>query len=342
MVQFDQKYYDDIWGHMGGVHRHDYAESWISQIQTLGIKSVLDVGTGCGYFVKRLREVGLDAWGTEISQYALDNCCAPGYVVWGDVRDLPFKDKRFDLVFSQGLWTYIPEEDVDKAAAECHRVGNKQLHNIDHDKCFRFDHFITWKPIEWWNEKLAVSKVLVACVTHISKEYSFQKWINVVKNLTYPNYEILSVDNSPNSEMFEKYKDQIPMVADPLTPEINKVTRICHSMEIIRKKFLVGNYVKWFNLECDVIPETNMLEVLMKFKDADWVGHAYPIRERHDDIEVSSGIGCTILDRSLLDTYSFGGVDESPDAWLWSKIQEAGKYKTVEIYGHCKVKHLDS
>ena len=150
---FDKKYFDDIWG---TVHRHDYADNWISTFKNeyKDVKSILDIGTGCGHMVKRLREEGYDAWGTEISQYALENTCAPGFVVYGDIRNLPFKDNRFDLVFSQGLLALLPEDQVDKAVAECHRVGKFQRHNIDHDKCVRLTQFKTWKPIEWWNKKL--------------------------------------------------------------------------------------------------------------------------------------------------------------------------------------------
>ena len=334
-MNFDEKYFENLWG---SVHRHDYADSWISVFKQdyPGIKSSLDIGTGCGHLVKRLREEGYDAWGTEVSEYALENTCAPGYVVYGDVRDLPFKDNKFDLVFSSGLWSYIPEDEVPGAVAECHRVGKIQRHNIDHDKCLKIPGFATWKSIEWWNEKLARPKVLVACPTHISKEYSFQKWIDVVKNLTYPNYDIFVVDNSPNGEMVEKYGSQIPMVHLKVDSE-DRLVRINKSMEVIRQKFLNGNYEKWFNLECDVIPETDILDILMKFKEADWVGHAYPIRERGDDIQVSSGIGCSILSRRVVEDWDFSMVDESPDAALWAV---SGQMKTMELYHFNKVKHL--
>ena len=336
MTIFNKKYYDDIWPE--GVHRHDYVDNWISRFKTefKDCKSILDIGTGCGFMVKRLREEGYDAWGLEISDYAIENTCAKGYVIKGDVRDIPFKDNRFDLVFSQGLWTYIPEDEVDAAAKEVHRVGRKQLHNIDHDKCLFLPHFITWKPIEWWNEKLAKPKVLVACPTHISKDYSFQKWIDVVTKLTYPNYEIFVVDNSPNGEMVAKYGSRIPMVHLKVDSE-DKMIRINNSMEVIRQKFLNGNYTYWFNLECDVIPTTDILDILMKFTpQADWIGHAYPLKERGDDLQVSSGIGCTLLSREIVKDYSFEGVDESPDAAFWAVAQQK-KVKTAEIYHYCVI-----
>lgn len=154
---FSKQYYDDIWGEQG-VHRHDYVDNWISRFKSefKDVKSILDIGTGCGFMVKRLREEGYDAWGLEISDYALENSCDPEHVLKGSVTSLPFKDNQFDLVFSQGLWSYIKEKDVKKGAKEIHRVGRQQLHNIDHDKCLRLPGFVTWKSTEWWNKELGL------------------------------------------------------------------------------------------------------------------------------------------------------------------------------------------
>ena len=50
------------------------------------------------------------------------------------------------------------------------------------------------------NEPNKTPHILVACPTHEVKEYAFQRWIDNVKNLTYPNYTILVADNSPPRE----------------------------------------------------------------------------------------------------------------------------------------------
>lgn len=94
---FDKKYYDDIWGEQG-VHRHDYCESLANQlIQKYGKVRYLDIGCGCGYLVKLLKDKGASAKGLEISQYAVDN--SHGNVVLGTIVDIPFKDNSFDVVF---------------------------------------------------------------------------------------------------------------------------------------------------------------------------------------------------------------------------------------------------
>ena len=60
MSKFDKAYYEGIWG---TVHRHDYCESSANQlVQKHGKVRILDIGTGCGYLVKCLRNLGVDAW----------------------------------------------------------------------------------------------------------------------------------------------------------------------------------------------------------------------------------------------------------------------------------------
>ena len=150
---FDETYFREIWGELG-VHRHDYCEFLASSLITkYGKCKILDVGTGCGYLVKILNDKGITAYGLEISQYAVNN--SHGNVLLGSVIDIPFKNNYFDVVFSQGLWEYIPEDQVDYAFTECNRVGNHQYHNFDSEENDNPPEHqkITIKPRTWWNEK---------------------------------------------------------------------------------------------------------------------------------------------------------------------------------------------
>ena len=150
MIDFDKDYYNRIWG---TIHRHDYCESLAHQlIAKYGKVKFLDIGTGCGYLVKILNNRGAQAIGLEISKYAVEN--SHGDVVLGDVRNIPFKDNSFDVIHSQGLWGYFPEEDIKKAWNECKRVGKFQEHNIDPDPQPPEHQYLFTKPYEWWREKL--------------------------------------------------------------------------------------------------------------------------------------------------------------------------------------------
>lgn len=335
-VVFDRQYYGSIWG---SVHRHDYCQSLAdSLISDFGKVRFLDLGTGCGFLVKTLRGKGCDAWGLEISDYALANSCAPGYVVQGSVTDIPFKDGSFDLVVSNGLWSYVPEKDVPKGRDEIWRVGSEQRHNIDHDGTDYMDAYRTWKPLAWWNEHLAAPKVLVSCPTHESKQYAHEAWLKMARAIEYPNYEIFVVDNSATPDCAQRWGFTW------LKTEGDQCHRMAASMEMARQKFLNENFAWWWNVEIDVIPHPQMLKTLIRYgKDADWVAHCYPARGGTE--EICSGVGCSLFSRRLIENFSFANFParngNGVDALLWDWVRPQKKYKTRELWGHLPIQHLD-
>lgn len=350
---FDEKYYNDIWGHIGGVHRHDYTDSLANRlIKEYGKVRFLDVGTGCGELVRALREKGATAYGIDISEYAVAN--SHGNVLLGDVRDIPFKENSFDVVHSNGLWDYVAEEDIEKAWKECNRVGKYQTHNIDTilDTAPWTKDFATHQSREWWDTRMKPvlpPKVLVTCPVYDGKEYCFQKWVNMAKSLTYPNYDILVVDNSKTEDFYNKYKDQIPMIHLTFGPEEkdDNMYRVCRSMNEVRKHFLKGGYDYWMNIEADNIPPPDVIETLMKYQPADWIAHTYPAG---NGVGFMAGIGCSLLSRRLITDFDMSDVsifDDSPDSELWNWIQNKcgfgyveNGYRTVELYYVMEVKHL--
>lgn len=342
-VVFDQGYYDSVWG---SVHRHDYCPYWCDRlIREYKSHSVLDIGTGCGYLVKLLCDAGVDAWGLDTSDYAIANSCAPGRVLKASVTDIPFKDEYFDVIFSNGLWEYLTLDEIKKGRYEIWRVGHKQIHNIDHDKCDYRDDFVTWKPQEWWDQQLSAPKIMVSCPTHELKEYAHQAWCDMAHGLDYPNYEIFVVDNSPTLDCYLRWKDKIPMAHIDPDPTWDQCQRMAASMFLAQQKFLREGFDFWFNVEIDVIPAPEILRVLLKSsKGADWTAHVYPARG--DTQESCSGIGCSLWSRRLIEDFSFQGmgdhVGHCVDSYLWHKcvFPQTFKYPTRELWGHVYTQHL--
>jgi hypothetical protein len=340
---FDEKYYKDIWGK---VHRHDYCNSLAdSLIQKYGKVRFLDLGAGCGMLVKCLLDKGAFAYGLDISQYAIEN--SHGNLVFGSVLDIPFKDNSFDVVFSQGLWEYIAEADISKAWQECSRVGKIQDHNIDttQDISPWSKDFVTYKSREWWDKKLQLPKILIACPNHEVKEYSFQRWIDNVKSLTYPNYDIFVSDNSPNEDFIKRWKNQVPMERiDTKGMEALGVKRQNYSMEQIRQKFLNGDYERLMVIESDIIPPPNVIEEMMKWgKDSDWISHAYPARDGGDpDEQKIQGIGCSLFTRRLMEKYDFMSLEDNymADGGMWMKVRPDKSMRTLEMWNYFRVQHL--
>lgn len=95
---------------------------------------VLDVGSAKGYLIYDFINLGIDAYGIDISKYAID--CSPPEIRWrlkeGDAKDLyKYKDKQFDLVISINTIHNLKEDDCRKAIREIQRVGKKAFIVVD-------------------------------------------------------------------------------------------------------------------------------------------------------------------------------------------------------------------
>jgi len=116
---------------------------------------VLDIGCAYGYIVRRLRSRGIDAYGLDISRYALSK--APGnvrpYLVHGSADNLPFPDKSFDMVVSFGTLEHLPENVLNHAVKEIIRIANRGIISITpaEDPLANIDptHQVI-KPLSWW------------------------------------------------------------------------------------------------------------------------------------------------------------------------------------------------
>jgi len=88
---------------------------------------LLEAGCGVGNFVVTFSKLGFNVIGIEYSQeraeIAKENCkkyLSRAKIVCGDVRNMPFKNCEFDLVFSHGVVEHFP--DTQTALNEINRV----------------------------------------------------------------------------------------------------------------------------------------------------------------------------------------------------------------------------
>src|SRR5437764_4496733 len=88
---------------------------------------VLDIGCAKGFLLRDLMEVvpGLNAWGLEISQYAIDNCHpdARGRIVRGSAEKLPFASGRMAAVLCINVIHNLVRAECIEAVREIERLA---------------------------------------------------------------------------------------------------------------------------------------------------------------------------------------------------------------------------
>ena len=105
-------------------------------------------------------------------------------------------------------------------------------------------------------------RVLVGCPTSFHKEYALKEYAESVKFLSYDNYDVLLVDNSPDNNYFDKIKSLGLNVIKGEYFE-GAIKRIITSRNTLRKYALDNNYDYLFSLEQDVIPNRDALTKLI-------------------------------------------------------------------------------
>jgi SAM-dependent methyltransferase len=133
---FDSDYYQA--GHKKGTRYSAYLENALDSsiyramakaiVEVFQPLRVLEVGCAAGPIVKHLSDLGIDAHGIDVSEWAVTNRFHSN-VIQASADDLPYPDQSFDLVFSCHALEHLPDAIVDGAFAEMSRVAGKhQFH----------------------------------------------------------------------------------------------------------------------------------------------------------------------------------------------------------------------
>lgn len=155
---FDGQYYQHSCG-------EPYArnEVWMSYFRSVAQKiaseiqpkSVLDAGCAWGFLVENLRLEGIEAFGVDISEYAIQKAHADikPYVWVGSVAD-PFP-RKYDLIVSIEVLEHMPREQAEKA------IENFSLHTDDilfssTPLDFKEATHFNVQPPEYWAERFAL------------------------------------------------------------------------------------------------------------------------------------------------------------------------------------------
>ncbi len=137
--QYGEMYFDGPRDYGYGGYRYDgrwvpVASDIIKHFSLQPGARVLDVGCGKGFLVKDLVDQGMDAYGLDVSSYALMNCEPDivGRVHLGTALSLPFPDNSFDCVLSLNTIHNFKRPEAIVAMQEIQRLsGGKAFVQVD-------------------------------------------------------------------------------------------------------------------------------------------------------------------------------------------------------------------
>ena len=90
---------------------------------------ILDVGCAKGFLVKDFIDQGIDAYGIDISEYAIKNCIegSEKKIKCANALNIPVEDNYFDAVISLNTIHNLDREECKRAINEILRVGKKNF-----------------------------------------------------------------------------------------------------------------------------------------------------------------------------------------------------------------------
>jgi mRNA-degrading endonuclease HigB of HigAB toxin-antitoxin module len=205
-------------------------------------------------------------------------------------------------------------------------------------------------------EKQTLPRILITAPQHESKMYSWDMWIENVKNFTYPK-ELIEIYIADNSFTKENVKKMIGYGVKAIHVKQNKkgiIHTINDSHEACRKYFLENDFDFMLHLETDIIPPIDVIERLINNNKRICAG-AYDIfqgtkrkpmiqlDERFDKTIKAyrtpeyvredealffngnvnrvyhAGLGCVLIHKSILETLSFrvdSNYNMHTDTWF--------------------------
>jgi len=161
---FEREYFED-----GTIGYHMYRDFTVhnataKKIMDMKPESVLDIGCARGYVVRILENNGVAVKGLDISRHCYMTRASDN-VIQHDVTDIPwhkakvFKDKQFDLCFSQNVLEHLHEDKIDGVIREIARVSKRGFHGIhytdspyEESKDIDVTH-CTMHTKQWWVDK---------------------------------------------------------------------------------------------------------------------------------------------------------------------------------------------
>jgi SAM-dependent methyltransferase len=154
--------YDEFYFAKGCGEPYERSEVWLNLFSSFAERiqreihpgSVLDAGCAMGFLVEKLRERDIEAWGVDISQFAISKV-APTIqeFCWVGSITVPFP-RRYDLIVSIEVLEHLPSQDTEKAVSNLCAYSDDILFSSTPYDYKEVSHFNV-QPVEYWAELFA-------------------------------------------------------------------------------------------------------------------------------------------------------------------------------------------
>jgi len=117
--EYDERYYKERISHVSKKHMIKFIKFLLRNKYTI---KWLDIGCGLGLVVKEALEEGINCYGIDISEYAVNNAIIKDHVKLGSIADIPFGDNTFDAISAFDVIEHVHPKETEKAISEMYRV----------------------------------------------------------------------------------------------------------------------------------------------------------------------------------------------------------------------------
>jgi 2-polyprenyl-3-methyl-5-hydroxy-6-metoxy-1,4-benzoquinol methylase len=155
---YDEEYYEHGKGYHGYRDIGQFDAEALRLFQKYNPKTVLDLGCAKGFLVKSLRDIGVSAFGIDVSEYAISQAedrVAEYLFVHDFTQEKSVEFPQYDLIVSYDTFEHIPEERLtavkrflkDHGTRFYIKVGTVDTPDWQHDASH-----ITIKELDFWKE----------------------------------------------------------------------------------------------------------------------------------------------------------------------------------------------
>lgn len=155
---FNEEYYKNCCGSLAYTDSHfmKFFEMIADRIvEDIHPKTVLDAGCAMGYLVAALRDRGVEAWGVDISDYAISNVrddIKPYCLVGSLTEELPSAlPTKFDLVTTIEVIEHMHEEEGKRAIKKLCSLTDKIIFSSSADDYDEYTHYNVQQREYWAN-----------------------------------------------------------------------------------------------------------------------------------------------------------------------------------------------